>query len=37
MAFRQMCSRWFNGGFVGGVADQGWDLDLRLLDQFGIP
>ena len=27
----------FNGGFVGGVGDKGWELDLRLVDQFGIP
>ena len=27
----------FNGGFVGGVGDTAWELDLRLVDQFGIP
>ncbi len=26
-----------NGGFVGGTNDQGWELDLRVIDQFGVP
>jgi minor extracellular serine protease Vpr len=26
-----------NGGFVGGVNDQGWELDLRVIDQYGVP
>ncbi len=26
-----------NGGFVGGVNDQGWELDLRVVDRWGVP
>jgi minor extracellular serine protease Vpr len=26
-----------NGGFVGGVNDQVWELDLRVIDQCGVP
>src|SRR5262249_2766310 len=26
-----------NGGFLGGVNDQGWELDMRVTDQFGVP
>ena len=26
-----------NGGFLGGASDTGWELDLRVIDQFGVP
>jgi minor extracellular serine protease Vpr len=26
-----------NGGFLGGAGDQGWELDLRVTDQYGVP
>ncbi|HLK69238.1 MAG TPA: S8 family serine peptidase [Bryobacteraceae bacterium] len=26
-----------NGGFLGGTNDVGWELDLRVVDQFGVP
>ena len=26
-----------NGGFLGGVNDVDWELDLRAIDQFGVP
>jgi len=26
-----------NGGFVGGTGDKDWELDLRVVDQFGVP
>lgn len=26
-----------NGGFLGGVNDQGWQLSMRVTDQFGVP
>ncbi|MBZ5619542.1 MAG: S8 family serine peptidase [Acidobacteriia bacterium] len=26
-----------NGGFLGGTNDTDWELDLRVVDQFGVP
>ena len=26
-----------NGGFLGGINDVDWELDLRAIDQFGVP
>jgi uncharacterized protein (TIGR03437 family) len=26
-----------NGGFLGGTNDTDWELDLRLVDQYGVP
>ena len=26
-----------NGGFLGGSNDTGWELDLRVIDQYGVP
>jgi minor extracellular serine protease Vpr len=26
-----------NGGFLGGVNDQGWELDMRVTDPYGVP
>jgi minor extracellular serine protease Vpr len=26
-----------NGGFLGGTSDTGWEIDLRVVDQFGVP
>ncbi len=26
-----------NGGFLGGTGDVGWELDMRLIDQYGVP
>jgi uncharacterized protein (TIGR03437 family) len=26
-----------NGFFVGGVGDKGWEIDLRAIDQYGVP
>jgi len=26
-----------NGGFLGGTNDTGWELDMRVTDQYGVP